>query len=278
MNFDLSIIILNYNTRDLIKKCLDSIIKEAKDPKNKELKVEVVVVDNNSSDDSVEILKKFKSTNYQSPVTIHLIENKENFGFSKAVNQGIKTTKNSDILLLNSDTQLCEGCLSSLFEFSNNKRPAIVGLKMLNPDLTPQASVFRLPTVLGAIKEYWFNQIGEFSKYLPKTENPIQVEAVSGGAMYISCEVLVEIGLINEKYFFYFEDLDYCRKAKAKGIKVYYLPKAKIIHEHGASGKNIANPKDQWKRLIPSSKIYHGKFKYYLINFIILIKNKLLSK
>jgi len=81
--------------------------------------------------------------------------------------------------------------------------------------------------------------------------------------------VINKIGLLDERYFMYFEDLDYCRKAKKFGLKVYYLPTAKIIHEHGASGRKLAKPEEQWKRLIPSSKIYHGPLRHFLINLII---------
>jgi len=76
----------------------------------------------------------------------------------------------------------------------------------------------------------------------------------------------------------YFEDLDFCRRVRKAGYKIYYLPTAEIIHEHGASGKTLVDPADQWKRLIPSSKIYHGWLKHYLISFILWSGQKCLKR
>ncbi|MBU2577908.1 hypothetical protein KKA69_03680, partial [Patescibacteria group bacterium] len=82
------------------------------------------------------------------------------------------------------------------------------------------------------------------------------------------------IGLLDERYFMYFEDLDYCRRVRKAGYKVFYLPQAEIIHEHGASGQHLIGQLDQWKRLVPSSKVYYGFFKHYLISFILWVGQK----
>lgn len=249
---NISIVIVSYNTEEILKRCLGSLPKE----------FEVFVVDNASSDDSVMMVRK----NFPQ---VKLIINKENLGFAKAVNQALRRIQNKAVLLLNSDTLVKEKTLDKLFEFEKQVKPAIIGLKMLNPDGTVQGSCFYLPTIGRAIKEYWFGKKNYFSKYAPKDKQPTLVEAVSGGAMLISQEVIDKIGLFDERFFMYFEDLDYCRRAKKAGFKIYYLPTAEIIHEHGASGKNLAKSEEQWKRLIPSSKIYHGQIKYFLINFIL---------
>jgi len=138
---------------------------------------------------------------------------------------------------------------------------------MLNPDSSVQGSVFNLPTVKRAVEEFWLGRKGSFSKFAPNSETPMLVEAVSGGAMAISRKVIDKIGLLDEKYFMYFEDLDYCRRARKAGFKVWYLPSAQITHEHGASGKEISSLTQRW--LVQSSKIYHGLFKHYLISFIL---------
>jgi GT2 family glycosyltransferase len=129
--------------------------------------------------------------------------------------------------------------------------------------------VFHLPTAKNAISEFWFGKKDAFSKYTPTANLPIGVEAVVGGAMLISKEVIEKVGLFDERYFMYFEDLDYCRRARKAGFKVWYLPGVKIIHEHGASGHNLAEEKNQWRRLVPSSKVYHGILKHYMINLIL---------
>ena len=89
------------------------------------------------------------------------------------------------------------------------------------------------------------------------------------------CEpTLKKVGLMDERYFMYFEDLDYCKRVKRSGLKVYYYPEAEIIHSHGISGKGVASDKDQWRRLIPGSKIYHGPIKHYLIYAIAWLGQK----
>jgi GT2 family glycosyltransferase len=177
--------------------------------------------------------------------------------------------------LLNSDTQVKEGTLVKLVEFEKKVGPAIIGARFLNPDGSTQASVFHLPTIRRAICEFWLGKRDAFSKYAPAGERPVEVEAVSGGAMLISRGIIEKIGLFDERYFMYFEDLDYCRRAKLAGFKVYYLPSAEVIHEHGASGRKIADEANQWRRLIPSSKIYHGMLRHYLIYSIIWLGQRL---
>ena len=253
----LSIIIVSWNTAALLEQCLNSLKSEILNPK---FETEIIVVDNGSTDGSREIAKEFK---------IRLIENKDNLGFAKAVNQALRQAQGEVFLLLNSDTQVKPEALEKLIEFENLVRPAVVGARMLDSDGTIQGSCFYLPTVKRAILEYWLGKKNYFSKYAPQGKNPVEVEAVSGGAMMISREVIDKIGLFDERFFMYFEDLDYCRRAKKAGFKIYYLPTVEIIHEHGASGKNLVKSEEQWKRLIPSSKIYHGQIRYNLINFIL---------
>jgi len=262
----LSIIIVNWNTLALLRKCLDSLKFEIR---NLKLEIEVIVVDNGSTDGSQEIAKEFK---------VKLIENKENLGFAKAVNQGIKGSSSEVFLLLNSDTQVKSNALEKLIEFEMQVRPAVIGARMLNPDLTVQGSCFYFPTIKRAVSEFWLGGKNYFSKYAPVQSEPVGVEAVSGGAMAISRGVIDKVGLFDERFFMYFEDLDYCRRAGKAGIKVYYLPEAQIIHEHGASGKDLVDSKDQWKRLIPSSKIYFGWLKHFLVSFILWSGQKCLKR
>lgn len=253
-----------------MKKCLQSVFRERSSIENG---LEVIVVDNASSDDSPKMIEeKFPE--------VKLTVNKDNLGFSKAVNQGLRLAKGESVLLLNSDTYLPKDSLKKLLSFEKKVGPAVIGTRLLNPDGSIQPSVFKLPTIKRAILEYWLGKKGYFSKYAPEGENPQEVEAVVGGVMLISREILDKVGMFDERYFMYFEDLDFCRRVRKAGFKIYYLPEVEIIHEHGASGKSLASAENQWKRLIPSSKIYHGKLKYYLISLIIwlgLKKGKLLA-
>ncbi len=242
----LSIIIVNYNTKKLTLDCIKSIQKFA--PK---FNYEIIVVDN-------------ASLNKLTPQKFKLIQNSNNLGFSKANNQGIRMALGKYILLLNSDIVVQKGALDALVNFAEITPDAgVIGSRLLNPDLTIQPSVFNFPTVTNAVVHYWFNK-KILGKYAPEENNPTQVDAVVGAAFLITPKALKKVGLLNEKYFMYFEDIDYCRKVRSVGMKVYYLPSSEIIHMHGASGgKN--------KYLIDASKAYHGLLNYYLITFVIRI-------
>lgn len=257
----LSIIIVNYNTGELLIKCLHSIKTITKNFSNPS--TEVIVVDNASTDESMEGVKSTTSAT-------RIIINKENLGFAKAVNQGIQKSKGEYILLLNPDTKVTNGALSSLLKFAKEYDDVgVVGARLLDPDGMVQASVFHFPTIWRAIREFWLGQQGTYSKYIPKGNKPSIVDAVVGAAFLITPQARKKVGLLDEGYFMYFEDLDYCRRVWKAGLKAYYLPSATVVHHHGASGKGVLGEANQWRRLIPSSKLYHGKFRYYLINFII---------
>jgi GT2 family glycosyltransferase len=263
---ELSIVIVNFNTKDLLGKCLESIAAYGLKDQDKR---EVIVVDNGSVDGSIAEINKPKFKARNAKLNLKIIENKDNLGFSKAVNQGLRQAKGDKILLLNSDTQLTENSLKNLLEFEETVHPAVVGSQMLNPDNTVQGSCFFLPTIKRAFLEYWLGKKGYFSKYYPSVNTPVEVEAISGGVMLLPKEIIDKVGLLDERYFMYFEDLDYCRRVRKSGYKIYYLPSSQIIHEHGASGKKLADPQNQWRRLIPSSKIYHGVVNHLIITAII---------
>lgn len=261
---DLSIIIVNWNTKDLVLRCLDSIAKSK--PK---LRYEVIVVDNGSTDGSVTALKKLQKSRHPK-LQVRLIENQENLGFAKANNQGIKKAEGKYVLLLNSDAQIKKGAIKKLVKFVEKKKDAGgVGPKFLNPDGSKQGSVFRLPTIGRAVRQYWMGEKGFLEKYVPKGKKPKEVEGLSMGCFLLTQNALKSVGKLDERYFMYFEDLDYCRRIERAGLKLYYLPSAEVVHYHGASGKSLATDAEQWRRLIPSSKIYHGLLKHYIITFII---------
>lgn len=264
---DVSIIIVNYNTNEITLECIDSILKAS--PK---INYEIIVVDNASTDGSVEVLKKVRGDK------IKVIFNEENVGFSKANNIGINEALSQYILLLNSDTQVTRGAIEKLVDFA--KHTPGVGLvvpKLLNIDGSPQASIFRFPTLVRAMKEYWYGQKNILDKYYPKSEKPTMVEVAVGAAWLMTPRVRKEVGLLDERYFMYFEDFEYCRKVWKSGLKIWYLPDVLIYHHHGASGKKNGEDSNQWRRLIRSSKIYHGIFMHYLINFVIWSGQKMRS-
>jgi hypothetical protein len=262
MNKEVTIIIPSFNTKETLLSCVTSVLTNVK------LSFEVIVVDNASSDGSVESVKDvIKKAKHQS---ISLMENANNLGFAKAVNQGIGKAKGKYILLLNSDTRVQKKTIENLVWFAEKNRDAgVVGAKLLNPDGSVQESCFNFPTIGNAIKEYFLGQKGSFGKFCPKGKEPTQVDAVVGAAFLITPEAIKRVGIFDEKYFMYFEDLDYCRRVKKSSLTVYFLPSSEVLHYHGLSGKNIVPQKDQWKRLIPGSKIYHGVINHYILNFIL---------
>ncbi len=261
-SIELSIIILNYNTGGIFSKCVDSILRTTKNlckPCS-----ELILLDNASTDDSFKVPKKERVIG---------IQNGSNLGFARGYNRGIREAKGEYVLLLNPDTVVIKDAIQKLLDFAKACPDAgAVGPKLLNPDGTTQPSAFRLPTLWGAVKEFWLGQKGIYSKYIPKrgpVESLVSVEALVMAAFLITPQALGKVGFLNEKYFIYFEDLDYCRALKKAGLKVYYLPEAEVVHYHGVSGKNLATQENQWRRLIPSSKTYHGMLMHYLINFVI---------
>jgi len=256
----LSIIIPSYNTKKLLQECLESIKRQSRGIKDQE--VEIIVVDNNSSDGTVDYLGKVVKNK-----TIQSIFLDQNWGFAGAVNKGIKKAQGRWLLLLNADTQVQGETLKKALEFAEKHPLSIIGLKLVNFDGSIQPSVFHLPSLGGAIREFWLGQEDSFQKYIPQTEEPVRVDAVTGAAMLIPRKVIKKVGLFDEKYFFYFEDLDYCRRAKKLGVKIYYLPSVRVFHHHGAAGKDMPEITHQW--LVESSKRFNGLLKYYLLTLVI---------
>lgn len=264
---DLSIIIVSFNTKKLTTDCLKSIEKEGS-----KIKIEVLVVDNNSSDGSKEALRDFKTDKFK----FIAIFNESNDGYAKANNQGIKLAKGKYILLLNSDTLVHKNSLGELVNFAERTSDAgVVGAKLLNIDGSLQSSCYNFPTIKNAILEYFLGKKGLFDKFAPKGKSPTTVDALVGAAFLITPKAKRKVGILDERYWAYFEDIDYCRQTWRNGLKVYYLPSSVITHYHGASFKKATNDDAvRWRRLIPSSKIYHGLLKHYLINAVIWLGQK----
>lgn len=269
MKIKLSIVVVNLNTRDLTIGCLRSIEKEAKD-----LSFEVLLTDNGSNDGSVEALKKLQNERYWKN-KLTLIFNDSNTGYAKANNQGIKKAKGEYILLLNNDTVVHKNALQNLVKFADSTPDAgVIGSRLLNIDGSLQMSCYHFPTITNAINEYFLGKKGLFEKFAPKGDSPVTVDSVVGAVFLITPEAKKRVGILDERYFAYFEDIDYCRQVWKQGLKVYYLPESVITHYHGATFKKLANESERWKKLIPSSKIYHGLFKHYIINAILWIGQK----
>ncbi len=232
---NLSIIIVNYNVKEFLMNLLHSLEVAAAD-----FSSEIIVVDNASTDGSVEEIKqKFPG--------INLIANKKNIGFGPANNQALKIAGGKFILLINPDTIVKEDTLTKLFDFFDSHPDAgLIGCKVLNPDGTLQLACRR------SFPKPWtaFTKIIGLSSLFPKSklfarynltyldENQLnEVDAISGSFMLMKREVYDKIGGFDPKFFMYGEDLDFCYRTQKAGFKVYYVPTTEIIHYKGESTK-----------------------------------------
>lgn len=243
MNIELSIIIVSWNTKDLLKKCLESIYRETKD-----IVFEIFVVDNASSDGTIEMLKEnFKN--------IRLIANKKNLGFARANNQAIKETASDFVILLNPDTELFDNSLKKMIDFMK-ARPniGVLGPKLLNSDKTRQPSTRRFPNFLNQLiilfkLHHLFPNLKSYKKYLMRDfdgQREMGVNQVMGAAFMIRRKLIEQVGMLDEDYFIWFEEVDYCRRAKKADWEVYYNPDARIIHYGGESFAQLGAIKKQW--------------------------------
>jgi GT2 family glycosyltransferase/glycosyltransferase involved in cell wall biosynthesis len=225
---DLSIIIVNYNTRDLLRSCLASIGKSTGD-----LSMEVIVIDNQSSDNSVAMLR-----NEFAHVVI--ISNTENVGFARACNQGIQISSGRYLLLLNSDTELFPDTLAKALHFMDRERPdpriGALGCKILNPDGSLQYSVGDFPTLYSTLRGML--RPPEKRKYLLSGYNAAhEVDWLTGAFFLIDRKTIQEVGFFNERYFMYYEEVDWCLRAKRLGWKSYYSPAFSVVHKTPLASK-----------------------------------------
>jgi GT2 family glycosyltransferase len=232
-NVSLSVIVVSYKCLPLLKQCLDSLLREP-GPEGRE----IIVVDNASADGTVDEMRL-------SYPNVRLIKNGDNVGFPAANNQALAIARASNILLLNPDTIVTEGAISTLVRcFNEAPKDKVIGLEVRNIDGTYQNSVHSsLPTAL----EFICEQIG-----LPKggassnakrneqqsslTDQPRRVGWVSGAALAFTRTILETVGNFDERMF-WAEDLDFCLRAQNAGFPVYFLPSARILHYSGESGK-----------------------------------------
>ena len=234
---NLSIIILSYNTKDLILRCLKSIVSQYRNElARKEL--EIIVVDNNSDDDSVKSIKYYVSSiKYNS---IKTIENRENVGFAKGCNIGARESEGKYILFLNSDTEVLDGGFLRMVNFlDENEHVGILGGKLLNKDGSPQPScgkfynLFNLFLMLIGMERFGI---------LRTNPNKLQkVDWVSGGCMMVRKFFFERLKGFDEHFFMYIEDMELCFRAKQLGLLTYFYPDIKVLHkEFGSSNRSFA--------------------------------------
>ena len=237
--FDLSIIIVNYNTRNLLEQCLNSIYSE-----NYHFDYEIFIVDNDSKDGSVEMIKtKFPQ--------VKLIENRNNPGFAAANNQVLRRNNARYLLLINPDMVVLPDSLNLMIGFMDEHPGAgIAGGKLLNPDYSLQYSCRKFSTLAtfflrGIHFDTLFPNNTVLRKYMMSDwdHNQVrQVDWVLGSCMMVRRKAIEEVGMLDENFILYFEDQDWCYRMWKHGWKVYYVPRAQMIHYYQRrSAKRILN-------------------------------------
>ncbi len=256
----LSVVIVNWNVRDLLRRCLLSLNLGAP---TSDLGLETIVVDNGSTDGSAQMVRD------EFPV-VRLITNAENRGFTAANNQGIAVAQGRYVMLLNPDTQVIGDALSTMLSFADaHPDVGVVGPQLLNPDGSVQSSRRRFPTLTtGFFESTWLQPFAPrrlLDRYYIRDQpddQTLDVDWVDGAALLARREAIAQVGLLDEGFFMYSEELDWCRRFRQHGWRVVYLPTAQIVHHRGKSSEQAATARHIH---FQTSKVryfrkYHGPF------------------
>ena len=270
---DLTIVIVSWNVRDLLRRCLQSIEAEARRAIDG-LALEIVVVDNASSDGSVEMVRaEFPH--------VRLVANEENRGFTVANNQGLLLGQGRYLLLLNPDTEVIDDALATMVHTMDGQ-PEIgaLGPQLRYPDGSLQSSRRRFPTFATAlvestvVQEWWGDNRVLRRYYMADTpDDAIQaVDWVVGACLLVRRQTYEQIGGLDEGFFMYSEELDWCRRIKDAGWLVVYLPKATVIHHEGRSSEQVVPARHIH---FQSSKVryfrkHHGTFQAEALRWFLL--------
>jgi GT2 family glycosyltransferase len=266
----IDIIIINYNSTEHLINCLRSI----KDSLNG-CRADIFVQDNASADEVDRVLVEFPY--------IKLTRNRRNIGFAAAVNQVLYKGKNPYVVLLNPDTFILDGFFNKSLEFMKNQPQAgIMGPKVLEVNGKLQNSARSFPTVFTA----FFGRTSFFSRLFPKNPitlknlsslnsdgfSPMEVDWVSGACMVVNRKAIEAVGGLDERFFLYWEDADWCRRMWKSGWKVFYYPKVNVRHLTGASSQ-----KEVLKSVIEFHKSAYLLFEKYEHSQVLILKPLILS-
>jgi GT2 family glycosyltransferase len=262
---DISVIIVNWNTKDLLKNCLSSIYQTINN-----LTFEIIVVDNASSDGSLAMLE-------QDFPDVLKICNQKNKGFGAANNQAFTVMKGKYALLLNSDTVLNPDAINKIWTFCEGfPKSAIVCGQLLNANGSKQNSIAAFPSLLtlatnSPLLEYLLPKQFPSKRYEHK--EPLEVDSAIGACMMIRKKALDEVGFFDERYFFFFEETDLAYAMRRAGWKTYHIPDAYIYHLQGQSiGNNVASRIEFYRSRYQFLRKWHSRFYYCLASGFILTR------
>jgi len=236
-DIDISICVVTFKARDYLRECLVSLSENTR-----RIRSEVIVVDNGSHDGTKELIEsEFPTTRF--------IENEVNAGFTRPMNQAMRISSGRYLLQLNPDTVILENALEKMVNFMDEHQDiGICGPKVLNRDLTLQKSCRRGESRPWAVISYFLGLarlfpdrkfFGEYQMSYMEEDEIHPVAGVAGSCMVIRRDVIARIGYLDELFFAYQEDADFCFRARESGWKVYYYPEAQIIHYGGKGGSRV---------------------------------------
>jgi GT2 family glycosyltransferase len=262
---DISIIIVNWNARDLLQNCLESIYRTIRD-----ISYEIICVDNASRDGSVAMLQ-------EKYPEVRRIQNEENRGFGAANNQAMRIMTGRFALLLNSDIVLTENAVRELYAFMETHPEAAMACgQLLNADGGKQNSVASFPNLLTlltntSLLEYLFPNRYPSKRY--NHDKPIEVDSCIGACILVRKKAIEEVGMFDERYFFFFEETDWAYQMLNAGWKIFHVPTAYIYHLQGQSVGRYIRSREEFYR---SRYLFFRKWKnrpyYFLVCFVIIIR------
>ncbi|MCL4486534.1 MAG: glycosyltransferase family 2 protein [Chloroflexi bacterium] len=257
---DVSIVVVSWNTRDLLSACLRSVVRpkaSASTATTVTVSTEVLVVDNGSVDGTPESVRRDFPE-------ILLLENEGNPGFARANNQAIQNSHGRYVLLLNPDTEVRPGAIDELVRFMDDHPHAgAAGPLILNPDGTLQQSCYRAPTIF---REFWrmfhldvIRRVSEYAMEKWPHDRAQAVDTVQGACLILRREALERVGLLDERFFIYSEEVDLCRRLGQDGWTIHWVPWARIVHHGGQSTRQVAEAM--------FLQLYRGKILYFRKHF-----------
>jgi len=262
---DISVIIVNWNTRDLLRDCLASVFRTLD-----QVSFEVMVVDNGSCDGSLEMVAE------QFPA-VHRIANADNRGFGAANNQALRVMKGRYALLLNSDTILTVGAVQALLSFMEAHPEAAMACgQLLNRDGSKQHSFANFPDMLTLLTNAPLMESLCPKRYPSKRHDypePMEVDSGIGACLMVRRAAMEAVGLFDERYFFFFEETDWAYAMRQAGWKIFYVPTAFIYHLQGQSiGANVRSRIEFYKSRYQYFRKWRSYPYYLLMRGIILAR------
>jgi len=267
---DVSVIIVNWNTKGLLRDCLSSVYEHAGD-----FDYEIIVIDNASTDGSASMVKNdFRQ--------VILIENSENRGFAAANNQGMAVAKGRYVLLLNSDTVVLDNSIVNTVRFADkNPQAAVTGCRVLNPDLTLQRTCFMFPSILNMLlSSTYLYKLFPKNRFFGREQmtwwdrsDVRKVDVVTGCYMLVRREAIEQVGMMDEQFFMYGEETDWCYRFWKKGWTVMFAPVGEIIHFGGQSAakKPVAMIVQLRLSILKFIKKHYGWPAYLIARFLVAL-------